>query len=616
VRRLALALAALFLMPAAAKAAPFGELPFQALPSPARCLQATGVPGELLRWAPDGAEVFQATRSGFGAPVHVVLGAAPSLCPLAVTQPSGAALIAQRPYDGGFDLALRDPGGDWHAERIPEASASTMADVSAAVSPHGDAVIGWLTQGADGDAPYRLMVARRPAGGRFGEPVELEHDGRYPPHIELGMQGDGTVVALIHNEGRLIATTAAPGAPFGARQELSTKIEDTPRVAVAPDGRALALVPESDARTRIFERPPGGTFAPIGSIAYADTFFGGLALALRPDGGAIVTYKDYDDQVLALRRDRPGGFGPPEKVGPRPPDPSGPDSPIEVGDVPGDGEGRDMQVAFAPDGRPVLTWSPSRTTRLFNWADAAVTAFGGDAQMLGSPLRDADSITPVILADGTPAAAWSDVSPGGDAHLHLAIEGLATAPEPAAPRIGFGRVTQLHKGLVLPFDCSAACDVRATVPGGSSGRRSLRAAGSGRLTIKADLEPMVLTRPDSVAVQVMAGAPGARTVQAATLTAKLKVPRLPRVLGLRAVRRGRHVTVSWHGSRPLYDAHLIVSTTPTRARKDPYGKVVDASGQRRFRVKVKPNRGDRFIQLYLVYEPDATQRRIGVARIT
>ena len=80
----------------------------------------------------------------------------------------------------------------------------------------------------------------------------------------------------------------------------------------------------------------------------------------------------------------------------------------------------------------------------------------------------------MILADGRPAIAWSDVSTGGDYRLHLAIEGSPAAPEPSAPAVEIGRVVQIPHGLEIPFRCSAACDVRATVPDGISGRRSLR----------------------------------------------------------------------------------------------------------------------------------------------
>ncbi len=612
--KLALALAILAASPASA--APFGELPFQPLPAPARCLRATGVPGELMRWARDGVEVFQATRSGFGPPTHVVLGEAPGVCPAVATQPSGAALIIQDRSEGGLAIAVRDPGGGFQTVMVAQPEGS-IGEVDAAVSPRGDAVIGWVAQQPDGTGPYRLLITRRPAGGTFGAPVELTLAGREDPHAELGMQSDGTIVALVHHAARLDAVTAAPGAPFGPPQLMTTDLEGTPRLVVAPDGRALAFVPESDVRSRVFERPPGGAFAPVATVKFADTLFSGIALALRPDGGAIVAYRDFDAQVFALRRDRLGGFSVPEKVGPRPILPFGAKLAAGPEDLPGDDAGRQLHAEFATDGRPVLTWSPWHTSGLLSWADAAVTTFDGPVQALGGPLRDADSITPVILADGTPGVVWSDVSAGGDPHLHLAIEGAATAPDPPAPRIRLGRVEQLRAGLALPFRCSAACDVRASVPGGADGRHSLRAAGSGRLTIKPVGEGIVLRRPDSVPVQVLTGASGARIAGRVTLTAHLRFPRLPRMLGLKAVRRGKRVVVTWHGDKPLSGASVVVMSSRTRAPvANPVGEVVHGKRQRRFRVIVDPFDAVRYIQLYLIYEPDVTQRRVGLVRIT
>src|SRR5262249_54449744 len=152
--------------------------------------------------------------------------------------------------------------------------------------------------------------------GTFGAPVELDAGGDEDPHIALGIQGDGTTLALVQNAARLLFLTAPPGGPFGSPQTLTTDAGDGPLLTVAPDGRALAAVPEADAHTQIFERPPGGAFAPVADIPFASTFFGGLALALRPDGAAIVTYTDPAQQMFALRRDRPGGFGARVKVGP------------------------------------------------------------------------------------------------------------------------------------------------------------------------------------------------------------------------------------------------------------------------------------------------------------
>src|SRR5262249_15414821 len=130
-------------------------------------------------------------------------------------------------------------------------------------------------------------------------------------------------------------------------------------------------------------------------------------------------------------------------------------------------------------------------------------------------------------------------------------------------------------------------------------------------------EGIVLRRPDSVPVQVLTGAEGARSAARVTRTAHLRYPKLPRMRGLKAVRRGSHVIVTWRGDRPLAGATVVVTTSRTRAPDDnPAGEVVHAKKQRRFHVTAVPEDGDRYVQLYLIYEPDLTQRRVAVARIT
>ena len=62
----------------------------------------------------------------------------------------------------------------------------------------------------------------------------------------------------------------------------------------------------------------------------------------------------------------------------------------------------------------MLTWGGSRSRGGINaWLAPRVAALplgGGDVdvQALGGPLRNAGSVTPVVLADGAPAIAWTD----------------------------------------------------------------------------------------------------------------------------------------------------------------------------------------------------------------
>jgi hypothetical protein len=224
----------------------------------------------------------------------------------------------------------------------------------------------------------------------------------------------------------------------------------------------------------------------------------------------------------------------------------------------------------------------------------------------------------VILADGRPAIAWSDVSSGGDFRLHLAIEGAPAAPPPPAPSVALGRVVQIRHGLAVPFRCSAACDVRATIPGGISGRRSLPAAGAGRLKILPDFGPITLRRPDSLPVQVLSGAPGARTVARRSLTARLRVPRLPRLRGLTAVRRGKHIVVRWHTDRPLRGVSIVAIASDDRALADTFFGTTTAkgAGRERFRMRVDTTLGKRYVQLFLLDTRAATERRIAVVRVS
>jgi hypothetical protein len=627
--RLALALLILAATPAAAAAAPFGELAPLTVKSPARCLRATGAPGEVVRWAPGGADFLQATASGFGAPVHVALGDGFGDCPLAMAQPSGAAVVVGHTFDG-IAFAVRDPGGAWQpTQTIAEAGGHSVDNPAAAVDARGDAVVGWTDTSLSGaDEAARVLVARRPAGGAFGRPIAVQPTRIYrsdEPRVALGMQDDGSVTALWsvdrakgpQREG-LLAAVAAPGAPFGPAAPLSDSLDfHRFSVTVAPDGRALAIADEG-AHTPVLERPPGGAFAKVADIGYTEDLFGSPTAALRPDGSAIVAWQDLSHvQTLAIRRSGPGALGRPEKVGPRPVDPYAQQLAGFDGGAPAEDEGRGPRAAFAADGRPVVTWAAAHTLGGLTWTAATVATFPGGVQTLSGPLRDADSVTPVILADGRPAIAWSDVATGGDYRLHLAIEGAPAAPPPPAPAVQLHRVVQIPHGLAVPFRCSAACDVRATVPDGISGRASLRAAGSGRVKVLPDFEPIMLRRADSVPVEVLTGAPGARTAARRSVTAKLRVPPVPPLRGLTAVLHGKKIVVRWHTDRPLRRASIIAISADDRRPADPFfGSSVDGNGHERFRLSLDTIFGKRYVQLFLLYAPAGTEHRIAVVRVT
>ena len=93
---------------------------------------------------------------------------------------------------------------------------------------------------------------------------------------------------------------------------------------------------------------------------------------------------------------------------------------------------------------------------------------------MGSPLRDPLGLTPLILPDGTRAIAWTDNRgqlQDGAQHprLHYAVEGAPSAPAAPAPDVTVlaprKRALRPAEALRLPVRCSAACDLRAWLPG-------------------------------------------------------------------------------------------------------------------------------------------------------
>ncbi len=633
---LALTLAA----PASAAAAGFGELPLQTVQPGAVCVRATGAPGELVRWTPRGARIVAATAAGLGGSTPVPLGGDVHGCPVAAAQPGGAGVVAAL-VDDGIGVALREPGGGWAPPvRLRPTGPDAPGDLAVAVSASGAAVVAWST--TSGTGAGRVEVARRDAGGGFGAPVELAHwpagDGR-PGRVLAGVDGAGGAVVAWTRPGRGVRMSAdvaiaAPGAPFGTPQRVSDTLEGDPALTVGADGRALLALPDADAM-RVAERAPGGTFGPALKLG-GDP--GTPAVALRSDGAAVVAWVGTSDGTgIAVARMGPGAFGPPLPLGE--PGDTGQSGVIggsgtigvsvgsdAAGLLPFDSNGAQPRAVFARDGRPVVTWGGNRTRAGFSFAAAQVatlTAGGvfGPSQVLGSPLRDAAAVAPVILPGGAPAVAWSD-NAGGVGHLHLAPEGAVAPPQAPFPRVRIGRarkrVLSMFDPLVLPVTCSAACDVRARLAAAGASVSLLR-AGRTALRLGGEGAPIVPgRRGGTVRVRVASGPPGATRVQVQTVSVRLRHPRvppLPRVLDFSAVRNGRAVIVRWRTDRSSRGLEFRVSVSPAASFRSSSGSEQRGSSARTFRSTFELGRDyARYARLEIWFD-GARQRRVATVRV-
>ncbi|WP_028062520.1 hypothetical protein [Solirubrobacter soli] len=604
--RIALAVATLALVQSGASAATFGELPFRPVGSAAACLAPTGVPGGLVRWTPGGAELLDATSGGLVPQAEIPLGRL-STCPATAIDASGAGVIAGGTRKG-VRAVVRDPGGTWGA---PVALSSKLGyRVTTAVSARGDVVVAWLEYGED-YRTVKIKVARRSPGGAFGTPQQLAASDLLGG-VAVGLTATGEAWAVLSDQHAVRVTNAAAGTAFPAPRRLLSRTAFTyePTFAVADDGRILLAVAGGDGTT-LFDREPGGEFVRRPAIPAE----GDVALALADDGTAVLAWESSDD-VTVLRRSGTGPFGAPVHIRREQPrrltENAFSIGLYTVGDSP-PLDPAQLRVALGADGRALLAW-PGPETGL----QAASLGVDGkaEAMSLGSPVRPATGLSPLLLPDGSRAVAWGDGNelfsvPPFSGRLHLALEGAADTPTPTAPELTIGvprdRALRPVQPLRLPVRCSAACDVRAYIVGRSiSATLALARAGSRDLELEPNFAPVAPKR-GPLKITLSWSAPGARTASRRTISVRVRrlpAPRLPHLLDVRARRgAGGVVDVRWRTDGPAQDAEFIVVGTRTRtgrAERDPkYASAPGGTRRRSFHVRLRDASKVRYVTVVL-----------------
>jgi hypothetical protein len=216
-------------------------------------------------------------------------------------------------------------------------------------------------------------------------------------------------------------------------------------------------------------------------------------------------------------------------------DQTGPGSgaPIDQEAVDDTSFGGRVGVALAGD-RAVVAWPVRTAVHGLAWRGvrAATVPLAGGAvasQLLGSPLRDVASETPLALADGAPAVAWADDRGPTrdrdvvDGRLHLAVAGAPGVASGRTPRVRLGgprsAVLRGDAPLRLPVRCDAACDVRVRSPFDDA-LVSLRRAGRARVAL--DLAGVHRGRSHRVRLRLAYGAPGSTRPVVRALTVRVR----------------------------------------------------------------------------------------------
>jgi hypothetical protein len=257
-----------------------------------------------------------------------------------------------------------------------------------------------------------------------------------------------------------------------------------------------------------------------------------------------------------------------------------------------------LSAAIAPDGRALVSWTGAagRGSLVAAAPHSALGRLGGGfepAQRLGGPLRSAEDVVPLFLADGRAAVAWTDQAHRGLGRLHLAFE---SAPEPASTavrlRLRARRTQRLFPGQPprVTAVCDRPCDLRASVGGrfgpGESRSDTNLAGGARRLDLGV-VEGLRRGPARPVSVVVTAGAPGGRRTVVRRLRLRVslrKAPPMRRPLSVRARRRGGSISVTWRTAGPARrqrsSSRPAWASSKIRAQRS-FATAAAASGSRR-----------------------------------
>jgi hypothetical protein len=571
----------------------------------------------------------------------------PQIATVDAALPLAAGFVLLPRGRGRFDTALRvAPLGEAPQTLEQVDDDSSIGVPSVATDPGGAAVVAWIRRKGLAENSRVMAAVRRSADSPFAAPTAVE-----------GAPGDhGDAIAGIDAAGRAVAwrtssprnflqtvhvAVADPSGRFGLPRAIMRTPGSSLALAVAPDGRTL-LVAEGVDGLRAYERLPSQsdfTRVPLPSVP----FVWDLAVALNPDGGAVIAYRTHPWFTAALVRSadgafraggdiairRVGNFKPTESayVSPRV-------SPLGArAEPPDDMAGGDLAVALTPSGRALMTWvqdGEGETAASAHVARGTLTDGFGAPSRVGGACRSATATRPLRFGDGALGVAWADdarvdTRQGGRRQLgggrvHVARElapGRPPASAPAAPRMTARLVgpPALHAAepLHVRVRCEGACDVRAVAvartvlqprgfPFGRLGgaRQVLDASDA----LPAGGETTLRLHPEDgsnaagargfprTPIVMLACTPGGPVTERVELPAPRALPPVfLHIAGLAARRRGDVVRVTWRTTRPARHIRFTAYLLLAGGVREPIVAPVAGRGRTRFAATLRVPHG-------------------------
>jgi hypothetical protein len=598
-------------------------------------------PYDLLRVSPGGIAITATARLG-------ILDECPDVASDPSGHAIVAGVVRARRFRGLIRAVLAEPGGGFGAPMDVARTRSSVTRVAAAVSPRVDAVVAWAVsrhrarRGLTVDRT-RVIAALRPAGGTFGPPQFLtpwRRAGFAPTAtVSAGMEASGRATVAwaqaipdrgnIPNLSTVAVAAAEPGRGFGTPQLITPRVQDAYHVSlsVAPAGRAL-LAHDGQGRIRVFERVASGSeFVSVLRLPSRRRLseWQDPDVALAPDGSALVAWQGgqdtgFEDVFVASRRSAGPWTAPFALQRSREDDSSAgfygvlltstsrqPSPPLD--------DNTGVRAAIGPDGRYLVSWAVERPLPLGDRRLAPRIARGraggrpSRPETAGCACRSINGAVALTLAGGEPAMAYTDnVTTMFDfglefarraGRLHIAGSGRpGLSPLPPRLRVRPPRAMTLdyNNRLRVRVGCDRACDLRGYVVGGRDRARgvaigTLHEAGSTRLAIKPAFgDHLVPPSRGQARVVVHGYARNGRRFTSRSVPVDLRrqpLRPLPRVLNVRAVKRGGAVVVTWQTATPATRVSFRVKGRLSRRDRFPVlEESVQGRGRRSFRLRL------------------------------
>lgn len=265
----------------------------------------------------------------WGTPVVIGRGYAPKVAADGRGNVTVVWLTQRAGFTDGVAAARRPVGGHWsEPQRLsrdlrvpgyPNDGEETYgaAEVDLAVSPHGAAVAAWSWGSDARDKPWRIRSAYRPAGGHWGDQVDVTPASQ-ARHPRVGIDARGTVVLVYGRQ------------PFGHPQALKSRLRRvgagwTQVSTVAAEGyehsltvdragNAVVVFTPNFNRVKAAYRPTGRRWRSALALSPKGVSIADYALAMNGRGTALVAMARDDGRVDLTKRPPRGPWSAPACV--------------------------------------------------------------------------------------------------------------------------------------------------------------------------------------------------------------------------------------------------------------------------------------------------------------